>query len=138
MVRIHANVLGEDAEQGSPGEKLILRLLERARQQLGPSTPVETLLDRAARGLVFVDEVDKIRSIVGDRPNITGIRAQEALLTLIENEAVAVTLPEWAGGDVVEIDSSGLLFVAGGAFEGLYDAVYDRSPWAPTAARCSR
>jgi ATP-dependent Clp protease ATP-binding subunit ClpX len=126
VIRIHANVLGEDAELGSPGEKLILRLLERARQQLGAATPVETLLDRASRGLVFVDEVDKIRSIVGDRPNTTGIRAQEALLTLIENEAVAVTLPEWAGGGTAEIDSSGLLFVAGGAFEGLYDAVYDR------------
>ncbi len=51
---------------------------------------------------------------------------RKPLLTLIENEAVAVTLPEWAGGGVAEIDSSGLLFVAGGAFEGLYDAVYDR------------
>jgi ATP-dependent Clp protease ATP-binding subunit ClpX len=126
VVRIHANVLGEDAETGSPGEKLILRLLERARQQLGASTPVATLLERASHGLVFVDEVDKIRSSVGDRPNTTGIRAQEALLTLIENEAVQVTLPEWAGGDVAEIDSSGLLFVAAGAFEGLYDSVYDR------------
>jgi ATP-dependent Clp protease ATP-binding subunit ClpX len=126
VLRIHANVLGEDAELGSPGEKLILRLLERARQQLGPESPIATLLDRASRGLVFVDEVDKIRSVVGGRPNTTGIRAQEALLTLIENEAVQVTLPEWAGGEVVEIDSSGLLFVAGGAFEGLYDAVFDR------------
>jgi len=126
VVRIHANVLGEDAESGNPGEKLILRLLDRARLLLGPDTPIETLLERASRGLVFVDEVDKIRSVVGDRPNTSGIRAQEALLTLIENEAVQVALPEWAGGGVVEIDSSGLLFVAGGAFEGLYDAVYDR------------
>ena len=117
---------GEDAELGNPGEKLIVRLLERARQQLGPEAPIDLLLDRASHGLVFVDEVDKIRSFVGDRPNTSGIRAQEALLTLIENEAVALTLPSWAGGGVVEIDSSGLLFVAGGAFEGLYDAVYDR------------
>jgi len=126
VIRIHANVLGEDAQLGNPGEKLIWRLLERARQQLGPATPPEILLQRAAQGLVFVDEVDKIRSYVGDRPNVTGIRAQEALLTLIENEAVQVTLPEWAGGGVTEIDSSGLLFVAAGAFEGLYDAVYNR------------
>jgi ATP-dependent Clp protease ATP-binding subunit ClpX len=126
VIRIHANVLGEDAQLGNPGEKLIIRLLERARQNLGPSATPEMLLERAARGLVFVDEVDKIRSFVGDRPNVTGIRAQEALLTLIENEAVAVSLPEWAGGGTTEIDSSGLLFVAAGAFEGLYDAVYDR------------
>ena len=35
-------------------------------------------------------------------------------------------LPSWAGGGTVAVDSSGLLFVCAGAFEGLYDAVYDR------------
>src|SRR4029450_9937045 len=43
VVRIHASVLGEEAEEGHPGEKLLRRLLERARQQLGPETPVERL-----------------------------------------------------------------------------------------------
>jgi ATP-dependent Clp protease ATP-binding subunit ClpX len=126
VVRIHANVLGEEAEQGHPGEKLLRRLLERARQQLGPETPVEQLLEQATHGLVFVDEVDKIRSQVGGQPNIAGIRAQEALLTLIENEAVPFTLPDWAGGETINVDSSGVLFVCAGAFEGLYDAVFHR------------
>ena len=126
VVRIHANVLGEEAEQGHPGEKLLLRLLERAREQLGPEAPVERLVQQATHGLVFVDEVDKIRSQVGGVANVAGIRAQEALLTLIENEAVPFTLPEWAGGANVNVDSSGLLFVCAGAFEGLYDAVYYR------------
>src|ERR1044071_2336183 len=62
VVRIHANVLGEEAERGKPGEVVLGRLLERAREQLGPSAPVDMLLRRAASGLVFVDEVDKIRS----------------------------------------------------------------------------
>ena len=98
VVRVHANVLGEEAEQGQPGEKLLRRLLERARQQLGlGGARGERLLEQATHGLVFVDEVDKIRSVVGGQPNLTGIRAQEALLTLIENEAVPFTLPEWAG-----------------------------------------
>ena len=126
VVRVHANVLGEEAELGHPGEKLLMRLLERARQQLGADTPVEKLLEQATHGLVFVDEVDKIRSHVGGQPNISGIRAQEALLTLIENEAVPFTLPDWAGGATLNVDSSGLLFVCAGAFEGLYDAVYER------------
>jgi hypothetical protein len=126
VVRIHANVLGEEAEQGHPGEKLLRRLLERARQQLGPETPIEKLLEQASHGLVFVDEVDKIRSQVGGQPNIAGIRAQEALLTLIENEAVPFTLPDWAGGETINVDSSGVLFVCAGAFEGLYDAVFHR------------
>jgi ATP-dependent Clp protease ATP-binding subunit ClpX len=126
IVRIHANVLGEEAEQGHPAEKLLRRLMERAREQLGPNAPVERLVEQATHGLVFVDEVDKIRSQVGGQPNVAGIRAQEALLTLIENESVPFALPDWAGGGTVNVDSSGLLFVCAGAFEGLYDAVYYR------------
>jgi ATP-dependent Clp protease ATP-binding subunit ClpX len=126
VVRMHANVLGEEAERGRPGEAVLWRLLERAREQLGAQAPVEELVERASRGLVFVDEVDKIRSHVGDRPHVAGIRAQEALLTLIENEAIPVRLPDWAGGATTTIDSSGLLFVCAGAFEGLHDAVFDR------------
>ncbi|MGH9362979.1 MAG: AAA family ATPase, partial [Thermoanaerobaculia bacterium] len=112
--------------RGRPGQAVLSRLLERAREQLGPQAPLADLLDRAARGIVFVDEVDKIRGHVGGTPNVPGIRAQEALLTLIENEAVQLDLPAWAGGGTATVDSSGLLFVCAGAFEGLYDAVYDR------------
>src|SRR5262249_14205572 len=126
VVRIHANVLGEEAEEGHPGEKLLRRLLERARQQLGVEAPLEQLLEQATHGLVFVDEVDKIRSLVGGQPNISGIRAQEALLTLIENESVPFNLPDWAGGQTISVNSSALLFVCAGAFEGLYDAVFNR------------
>ena len=126
VVRLHANVLGEEAERGKPGEAVLRRLLERAREQLGATAPLPDLLARAVRGLVFVDEVDKIRAQVGGQANVRGIRAQEALLTLIENEAIPFELPAWAGGGAITVDSSGLLFVCGGAFEGLYDAVFDR------------
>jgi ATP-dependent Clp protease ATP-binding subunit ClpX len=126
VVRIHANVLGEEAEHGRPGEAVLGRLLQRAREQLGPHSSLDELLRRASTGLVFVDEIDKIRSHVGGQPNIAGIRSQEALLTLIENEAVTFDLPDWTGGGTVTLDSSGLLFVCAGAFEGLYDAVFDR------------
>ncbi|HEY9422378.1 MAG TPA: ATP-binding protein, partial [Thermoanaerobaculia bacterium] len=50
VVRIHANVLGEEAERGKPGEVVLGRLLERAREQLGPSAPIDMLLRRAASG----------------------------------------------------------------------------------------
>jgi ATP-dependent Clp protease ATP-binding subunit ClpX len=130
VVRLHANVLAEEARRGRPGEAVLDRLLERAREKLGPTGVerggIDAVLRRAATGLVFVDEVDKIRAHVGERPNVEGIRAQEALLTLIENEAVPAELPAWAGGGTTTFDSSGLLFVCAGAFEGLYDAVYDR------------
>ena len=126
VVRMHANVLGEEAERGRPGEAVLHRLLERAREQVGGQAPIEDLLEQARHGIVFVDEVDKIRANVGGKPNTLGIRAQEALLTVMENESVPLVLPQWAGGDLVTVDSSPLLFVCGGAFEGLYDDVYDR------------
>lgn len=130
VVRLHANVLAEEARRGRPGQAVVERLLERARERMGPERVERegpaAVVERASSGLVFVDEIDKIRSVVGDRANVEGIRAQEALLTLIENEAVPVELPAWAGGGSSTFDSSRLLFVCAGAFEGLYDAVYDR------------
>lgn len=126
LIRVHANVLAEQAEEGRGGEVLLRRLLDQARQDLGRDADVEILLDRVGKGVVFVDEVDKIRASVGDQPNISGIRAQESLLTLIENEAIPFAIPEWAGGGTVTFDASHLLFVCAGAFEGLYDEVYNR------------
>jgi ATP-dependent Clp protease ATP-binding subunit ClpX len=126
VARLHANVLGEEAERGRAGEVVLRRLAERAREALGHDAAWAAVRERVMNGIAFVDEVDKIRSLVGDRPNVSGIRAQEALLTLMENEAVSFVRPEWAGAGAEEIDSSGVLFVCGGAFEGLYDAVYDR------------
>lgn len=126
LIRMHANVLGEEAAGGRPGEVVLRRLLDRAREQMGLEASREALLERATHGICFVDEVDKIRSQVGDRPNVAGIRAQEALLTLMENEAVPLRLPDDMGGDLVVVDSRDVLFVCGGAFEGLHDSVYDR------------
>ncbi len=126
QIRVHANVLAEEAEGGRPGEGIIRRLLERARERLGPEAPVEKLAERARDGIVFVDEIDKIRTVVGGEPHLAGIRAQEALLTLMENSSVPVTMPDWAGGGVRAFDAAQLWFVGAGAFEGLYDSVHDR------------
>jgi len=126
LVRLHANVLAEDAIGGRPGQTVLWRLLEAARELRGPQVPVTDLLRQIEEGLVFVDEVDKIRGRIEGIPQIAGIRAQEALLTLIENERTAIELPEWAGGGRAMLDTARLLFVCAGAFEGLYDAVHDR------------
>jgi ATP-dependent Clp protease ATP-binding subunit ClpX len=126
LVRVHANVLAEEGGEGRAGEGLLLRLLEQAREQAGEDAETRALLGRIGRGIAFVDEIDKIRGSIGGKPNVKGIRAQEALLTLIENEQVPMRLPSSLGGELVRVDASGLLFVCAGAFEGLYDAVYDR------------
>ena len=126
LIRIHANLLSEEAAAGRGGEAVLRRLLERARDQLGAEAPVGELLARARHGIVFIDEIDKIRAKIDGRAHLPGIRAQEALLTLIENESIPLALPRRWGGGSVTVDASGLLFVGAGAFETLYDAVYDR------------
>lgn len=126
LIRVHANILAQEAEEGAPGERLLHRLLERAHEQLGEDASIGSLLERVANGIVFIDEVDKIRSRIGDEPHIPGIRAQEALLTVMENDRLPLSMPESTGGGRAALDTRGILFVAAGAFEGLYDAVYDR------------
>src|SRR5437764_7280790 len=121
VVRINANVLAE--EHAGYGRAVLGRLYANAKRILGPDAPVERLLGSIEHGIVFIDEVDKIRANVGNAPNVRGIVAQEALLTLMENENVEFDVD----GNRYSVNSSGVLFVAGGAFEELYDAVLRRA-----------
>ena len=86
--------------------------------------------DYVSHGIVCVDEVDKIRSVVGGEPNVKGIVAQDSLLTLMENQNVQVDLPYLEKGSwqsvTTTINTEHVFFVAGGAFEELYDQVYQR------------
>lgn len=120
VVRMNANVLAEE-HQGY-GKAVLGRLYANARAK-APDTPPEELLRSVEHGIVFVDEVDKIRAVVSGQPNVRGIIAQEALLTLTENENVEFEVE----GRSFKVNSSGVLFVAGGAFEELYDSVLRRA-----------
>ena len=121
VVRINANVLAEE-HQGY-GRAVLGRLFANAKKIFGPEAPVEVLLGSVEHGIVFIDEVDKIRAQVSGNPNVRGIVAQEALLTLMENENVEFDVD----GRTYAINSSGVLFVAGGAFEELYESVLRRA-----------
>jgi len=121
VIRINANVLAEE-HQGY-GRAVLGRLLQNARRVFGADAPMEVLLGSVEHGIVFIDEVDKIRASVHGNPNVRGIVAQEALLTLMENENVEFEIE----GKTHGVNSSGILFVAGGAFEELYDAVLRRA-----------
>jgi ATP-dependent Clp protease ATP-binding subunit ClpX len=121
VVRINANVLAE--EHSGYGKTVLGRLYANARRFLGESVTHEELLRSVEHGIVFIDEVDKIRAQVSGVPNVRGIVAQEALLTLMENENVTFEIE----GRPVGVNSSNVLFVAGGAFEELYDAVLRRA-----------
>ncbi|HVR43823.1 MAG TPA: AAA family ATPase [Thermoanaerobaculia bacterium] len=124
LVRINANVLAE--EHAGYGRTVLMRLWAQARRKQGKSAPVESIVGAVERGIVFIDEVDKIRAHVGPTPNVRGIVAQESLLTLMENENVELDPPGEQRG-AISINTSGILFVAGGAFEELYDSVLRRA-----------
>jgi len=120
-VRINANVLAE--ERQGYGRSVLGRLFANAKRIFGADAPKEVLLHSVEHGMIFIDEVDKIRADVRGQPNVRGIVAQEALLTLMENENVEFEVD----GTTYAVNSSGVLFVAAGAFEELYESVFRRA-----------
>ena len=121
LVRINANVLAE--ERQGYGRSVLGRLYANAKRIFGPDSPHEVLLHSVEHGMIFIDEVDKIRADVRGTPNVRGIVAQEALLTLMENENVEFEID----GKTHAVNSSGVLFIAAGAFEELYESVFRRA-----------
>ena len=117
-----ATALTEAGYVGEDGENILLRLIQMA----GYDTA------RAERGIIYIDEIDKIARKSGDNPSITrdvsGEGVQQALLKIVEG-CVANVPPQ--GGrkhphqDFIQINTTNILFICGGAFLGL-DAVIDK------------
>src|SRR5438270_8146966 len=117
-----ATSLTEAGYVGEDVENILLRLIQAA----------DFDLNRAQRGIIYIDEIDKIAR-KSDNPSITrdvsGEGVQQALLKIIEG-TVANVPPQ--GGrkhphqDSIQINTSNILFICGGAFEGLDKIVEQR------------
>jgi len=118
-----ATSLTESGYVGDDVETLISRLLNNAKGDIR----------KAERGIVFIDEIDKIArksestSITRD---VSGEGVQQALLKLVEGTKCRVNLTgnrKHPSGEVAEVDTSNILFVCGGAFDGLEKIVQRRT-----------
>ncbi|HEV8628879.1 MAG TPA: AAA family ATPase [Thermoanaerobaculia bacterium] len=127
---INANLLVDSDRMEFRPDRLLTAVEQRARAILGAQPSVSDLREAIERATICVDEIDKMSSVVAGRPNAIGVVLQQGLLTMMEGEHVAHKTHAWADGEeknvTLDVDTGKMMFLCGGAFEGIFDQVYER------------
>jgi ATP-dependent Clp protease ATP-binding subunit ClpX len=130
MTIINANLLVDAERMEFQPHRLLSAVEQRARALVGPSPTPDELRETMERATVCIDEIDKMSAIVAGKPNPIGVVLQQGLLTLMEGEVVAYQTFANVDGEekavTINVDTRSMMFICGGAFEGLYDQVYLR------------
>ncbi|MEM9592709.1 MAG: AAA family ATPase [Acidobacteriota bacterium] len=127
---INANLLVDVERMEFQPERLFTAVEQRARAICSNQPTPEELKEAIERATLCIDEIDKMSSVVAGKPNAIGVVLQQGLLTLMEGEQLVHPTYAWVDGEEkrvnLEIDTGRMMFICGGAFEGLYDQVYNR------------
>jgi len=114
-----ATSLTEAGYVGDDVENVVTRLIQAADGDI----------KKAEQGIIFIDEIDKIARMSENRSitrDVSGEGVQQALLKIIEGSVVNVPPKggrKHPGGDAVQLDTTNVLFICGGAFDGLIDII---------------
>ena len=113
---VDATALTEAGYVGEDVENILLKLLQAA----------DFNIERAERGIIYVDEIDKIAK---KGENVSGEGVQQALLKIIEGTVASV--PPQGGRkhpqqEMIQVDTKNILFIVGGAFDGIEEIVKQR------------